>query len=330
MKRALARAALLAFAVLLSLAVVEQALRWAGYEYRPMSVKIGKTTDARYFHLFGDRHFVYDPELIWRPKPGYEIFNAQGFRGPLMDGERDPGALLVVAIGDSNTLGWAGESGANWPAALGAVVAGEGPGGEVVNGGVWGYSSFQGVRRMREALQYKPDVVLVSYGSNDAHRVRRVDREFAGKSSFFRSFERRFNHYRLGQLITATTHRLGGGSDAPLRPRVSLPDYKRNLREIARLGREAGARVAFLTRPFVGPITAPDRWKNFAYEYNAATVEIAIEEGVPVIDLYTEFKGRAEHFRDESHFTNEGHAQAGRFVYNELQPVFAAIKGELR
>ncbi|MDH3743685.1 MAG: GDSL-type esterase/lipase family protein, partial [Acidobacteriota bacterium] len=186
MRQVFARATLVVFVVLLSLAVVEKALRVVGYEYRPMSVKIGTTTDARYFHLFGDQHFIYDPELIWRPKPGYEIFNHQGFRGPEMTPEPESGVLRVVAIGDSNTLGWAGADGSNWPAALGRAMEGARLPAEVVNGGVWGYSSFQGVRRMREALQYRPDIVLVSYGSNDAHRVHRPDREFARKSKWFR------------------------------------------------------------------------------------------------------------------------------------------------
>ena len=151
----------------------------------------------RLHHGFGQRTAINE---LHRHHPG-EVAH-------LLPGQ---GVLRVVAIGDSNTLGWAGAEGSNWPAALGRAMTGARLEAEVVNGGVWGYSSFQGVRRMRETLGYRPDVVLVSYGSNDAHRVHRPDREFAGKSGWFRAFERRFNHYRLGQLMTAATHRLKSG-----------------------------------------------------------------------------------------------------------------------
>jgi lysophospholipase L1-like esterase len=325
-KQLLGKLALSGITVFLCLFVAERGLRAIGYEYRPMSVKVGRTDDARYFHLFGDRHFVYDPDLIWRPKPGYEIFNDQGFRGPELTRERQPGVLRLFAIGDSNTLGWAGVGGPNWPAVIDRLLHQAGHEAEVVNGGVWGYSSFQGVRRLREVLVFQPDIVLVSYGSNDAHLVRRTDDEFSGKSSRFRDFERWFNHYRLGQLITAASHRMGGRGENALRPRVGLGEYEDNLGEMARLAREVDVQLVFLTRPFTGPIADPSWWKNFAYDYNAATVKVGTAKGIPVIDVYSYFKNRDEYFSDESHFTEAGHELAGRLVFTDLQPMLEASR----
>ena len=95
------------------------------------------------------------------------------------------------------------------------------------------------------------------------------------------------------------------------------------------MGRQAGGQVVLMTRPFVGPVVDRNKWKNFAFDYNAATVEVAQAEGVPVVDLYSEFKGRDDYFSDESHFTSAGHDLAARIVLTELQPVIAAATGEL-
>jgi hypothetical protein len=151
-KQVAARVLLLVCSGLLALVLGEQFLRLAGYQYRPVSIDVGNTEDARYYHLFGSDQFVYDPDLIWKPRPGADVFNAEGFRGPLMGRAKDPGRLRIITIGDSNTLGWAGPEGPNWPQSLGRLIAERGIEADVVNGGVWGYSSLQGLARLRQAV----------------------------------------------------------------------------------------------------------------------------------------------------------------------------------
>jgi lysophospholipase L1-like esterase len=323
MKGLVARLALLFVATLLAVFLVEQLLRAIGYEYRPVSVDVHDTEDARYYHLFGSDHFVYDPDLIWKPQPDHQVFNSQGFRGPLMT-EKKADVVRIVAIGDSNTLGWATPNGANWPLEVGRLFREAGRAAEVINAGVWGYSSLQGLRRFEQVLEHRPDVVLVSFGSNDAHRVRRPDHEFAGRTSRFRDWERWFTHYRLGQLTTAALHALGG-RNGELQPRVDLDEYRGHLHRMAQLGRSEGVWVVFLTRPFEFEISDPLWWKNFGYDYNAATAEVAAAEKVPLIDLYSLFKGRRAYFADESHFTAEGHGVAAQIVATHLEPIVAQL-----
>lgn len=324
MKAVLARLAVAAAAIFVCLWAVEEVLEAVGFEYRPMSVQLGEgLQDARYYHTFTDHSFVFDPRLIWRPRPDHGIFNRQSLRGPVLDGERSA-AVRVIAIGDSNTLGWAGSDGANWPAAAGRVLRSAGHPVEVVNAGVWGYSSYQGVERMRQILDYRPDLVLVSFGANDAHRVARSDRDFAGHPGALPGLRRRLGGLRLAQLLTQVEHRWAN-HNAELEPRVELADYRRNLAQIAELGRRAGARVVLLTRPFDGPVYHPQWWKNFAPGYNRATAAAAAELGLPLIDVYTLFKGRSRYFADESHFTRAGHELAGREVATGLLPVVESI-----
>ena len=317
-RRTGARLLLLLVATLFSLGAAELALRLAGYEYRPMQVAAGPDPDARFYHLFSDAHFVYDPELIWRPRPGHAPFNAMGYRGPEVGPLRLPGTVRIFALGDSNTLGWADEEGANWPAELGRLLRAQGGGYEVVNAGVWGYSSFQGLARLREVLELSPDLVLISFGSNDAHRVARPDSDFARRPLLLRRLELTLREWRLMQLLAAVREGVRP-AQAALRPRVDLEEYEHNLRSMVEACRRRDAVPVLLPRPFVGPVTDELWWKNFGADYNRAAARVAEAEGVLLIDLYSFFKPREDLFADESHFTAPGHRAAAEIVRLHLQ-----------
>ena len=49
----------------------------------------------------------------------------------------------------------------------------------MVNAAAFGWSSYQGVRRLEEMLKLDPDLVLFSFGANDCQHVVRSDAEFA-------------------------------------------------------------------------------------------------------------------------------------------------------
>ncbi len=313
---------LAAASVAVALVLAEQLLRAIDFEPGALDVAVGGTSDARAYHVFEDSHFVWDPELIWRPRAGFEVFNAQGFRGPELDAPKMPGEFRVVAVGDSNTLGWGGAAGAHWPGYLHLALSERDPGWSVVNAGVYGYTSFQGLRRFREALALEPDLVLISFGSNDAHPVALPDREFARRPLTGQRFERLVRRRRVGQLLTVVWGRLRAlAARGGLEPRVPLDEYRANLTQIATEARERGVGVVLLTRPYTGDVRGPRRWKTFAHLYNAASAEVADSEDLPLVDLYTLFKGRAAYFADESHFTAPGHRLAAEIVLETLEPL---------
>ncbi len=316
-----AKIGLLVLSLGAALGVAEVVLRAAGYEYQPLQITVGNAGDARAYHLFGDQNFVYDPRLIWRPRAGYGVFNELGFRGPEV-GPRNR-ALRIATVGDSNTLGWAGPDGANWPAELGRRLAEAGVEAEVVNAGVWGYSSYQGVARTREALALEPHLVLISFGANDAHPVSRPDAEFFGRSLARRRFENAFAGLRSVQLLAAGIDRLDPAGGEP-RQRVSREDYRRNLETMIDDVRRAGAVPVLLTRPYVGPVLGDTHWKRLAPEYNLATVAVAEGQALLLIDVFSFFKEMDELFADESHFTEEGHRLAAALIFEHLRPLLAA------
>jgi lysophospholipase L1-like esterase len=320
----LLRIALALAASLLTLAAGELVLRLAGYTYSPVQIGANITGDFREEHAFRDRHLTYDRVLIWRPKSGpFSPFNPQGFRGLPVTPDKPAGARRIIALGDSNTFGWDVDEGANWPAQLHALLAASHPGTEVINAGVWGYSSFQGERRFRELISLDPDIVLVSFGGNDAHQVTVPDAEYVRRHDGIDRLTRATRHSRLAQLVVAAWDRVQGATSAGGRlvPRVSLDDYTRHLRSIVAEGRARDTRIVLLTRPFIGASTDPASWKSHAPAYNDATRRVAQTEQTPVIDVYDAFKDRPDLFDDESHFGVEGHRAAAALIHAELARV---------
>ena len=323
----LGQVALIFLAVLGSLLIFEGALWLINYEYTPLRIKLQKWSDWRQYHAFEDRDFVYDPELIWRPRTSGGTFNEQGYRGKLLTTERQRLPARIFAIGDSNTLGWSGKDGPNWPRYLEDRLNENGLPSVVINAGVYGYTSYQGLRRFKETLSFSPDIVLISFGANDAHRTLMSDAEFARNRIRENQWDKILMKFRLGQMVLAALDNYSGVNKKTLIPRVSVEEYEQNLREIIRLSREHDIKVVLLTRPFTGSSPNALWWKNFAAEYNAATMKLGIQETVPVIDVYSYFKDCEECFVDESHFTKKGMLIAADIIYKKIASAHPAKRG---
>lgn len=317
-RHAASRLLMVVVAVGVTLAVLEFVLVVTGFSSVPVAIRIGNQGDARTLHVFEDQNFEYDPVLIWRPKPAHSVFNRQGFRGPEIAPDKPPGEIRIFTVGDSNTLGWSGADGPHWPGDLSALVGRERSGVTIVNAGAWGYASYQGVRRFRQTLVFNPDLVLVSFGSNDAHFVTQADKDYDAGSLRQSEFGRALQRLRLGELIVSALDRSGGKT---LQPRVSLDDYRANLETMVAEGRARGVQIVLLTRPYVGSIPNPYWWKNRGADYNAATAEVAARLNVPFVDVYSYFKGRDSLFADESHFTAEGHRLAAAVILDHIRPL---------
>jgi lysophospholipase L1-like esterase len=323
--RRLARIALVIAAIIVAIALGEVALRAIDYHYSPVKIGDGIAGDFREEHAFHDRHLVYDPDLIWRPLSGqFSPFNPQGFRGLPVVMPKPAGTFRIFALGDSNTFGWDVDDGVNWPAQLHTMLKDQGA--EVINAGVWGYTSFQGLARFKELIAFNPDLIMVSFGGNDAHQVRVPDDRYVRGHDRIDRLTRATRKLRVAQLAVAGWDLAGvaAAGSGSLVPRVSLDDYRRNLREMIALGRSRGIIVVLLTRPFIGESDDPKSWKTYAPQYNAATLAIAAEEHVPAIDVFAAFHNREKLFDDESHFGVEGHHEAALMLHDALLPLIAA------
>jgi lysophospholipase L1-like esterase len=186
------------------------------------------------------------------------------------------------------------------------------------NAGVYGYTSFQGLRRFKQSLKYKPNLVLISFGCNDAMHVTISDVEFASRKLRNNNWDQVLMQTRMGQLLLNALDSLPGNAER-LVPRVTPEEYKANLIEIIRLAAAQQIKVVLLTRPFTGTSDSVWGWKNFEPQYNAATLEVAKRTGVLAIDVYSFFKDCSECFLDESHLNEMGLREMAKLLNKEIQ-----------
>jgi acyl-CoA thioesterase-1 len=80
------------------------------------------------------------------------------------------GRPVIIAFGDSLTAGYGADPGDSYPDYLQKDLDAKGYHYQVVNQGISGNTSKDGVDRLEEALRLKPVLVIVAFGGNDGLR----------------------------------------------------------------------------------------------------------------------------------------------------------------
>jgi len=116
---------------------------------------------------FNDPGAVYrhtSPDGQWR----FQI-NSQGMRDDRdFEYDKPPGTKRIISLGDSFTIGYEVAADQTFSAVLEHELRTAGHNVEVLNAGVSGYSNAEACAYLeRELLKYQPDLVLVSFYSND-------------------------------------------------------------------------------------------------------------------------------------------------------------------
>ena len=284
----------------------------------------GGMEDWRLAHITADEFREPDPVLLWRPAPRAP-YNAHRLKGPEPAAPKPPGVLRVIAYGDSNTDGPDAGGWTEWLQDALAARRGAGdPRPEVLNAGVVGYSSYQGLKRFEaQAERYEPDVVLVSFGWNDAApSAGPPDRLYEPPP--LAGLLRMANRYRafLAVSYAVRPQEPPPAAAETVRPRVSLDEYADNLRRFVALARRLNARPVLLTRPHelaVEQLRQASGWRRTVPAYNRALLDVAAAQGVAAIDVRRWAHGRpTAPFADESHFTFAGHEAFGNHLAREL------------
>jgi lysophospholipase L1-like esterase len=281
--------------------------------------------DWRIAHITGDDLREPDPVLFWRPVAA-SPYSSQRFKGPEVAEVKPPGTFRVFCYGDSNTDG---PRRGGWPERLQEVLdrdaVSSGQRFEVLNAGVAGYSSYQGLLRFRgEVGRFDPDLVLFSFGWNDlAPAIGKPDKEFEAPSGTIVAVQRVLLHFRFYRValnyLRPAARTATSDSDSP---RVAIGDYVANARAFADLARDHGARVALLTRPHRDApalLARTPNWRASVPLYNEALLRFGTESGVSVLDAQEAFAGQPDRFADECHFTLEGHAAMATWLAAALR-----------
>ncbi len=314
-------------AVIVTLGTVEYGARAAiglglVETYRPMRTLVpAGTEDWRLAHITADRHREADPVLLWRPVAGGP-YNTQRMKGPLAAIPKPPRTVRVICYGDSNTDGPAR---GGWPEHLATelqVRVGDTARIEVLNAGVAGYSSHQGLLRFRNQVErFNPDVVLVSFGWNDlATALGPPDRAFEPPPAWRVGLDRFLLDYRIVRVARSIAARRVVTAPATGH-RVPLEDYRANLRGFIATARAHGAAPVLLTRPYRLPteqLRAADGWRSLVPRYNRALLSLAKRRGVLAVDVQAAFEAATDDFEDQCHFSPAGQRRMAALVADAL------------
>lgn len=125
------------------------------------------------------RAFVWDNETLWQLKPNFRgqaftfpvAINEQGFRDAQSTPIKKQHALRIIAIGDSRTYGYGVEQDETFAFYLEEYLNKYGIDAQVINGGVHGYSIVQCRARLKQLVDYKPDMIVLAPGYNDRRYI---------------------------------------------------------------------------------------------------------------------------------------------------------------
>ncbi len=176
---------------------------------------------------------------------------------------RQPRTVRLLALGDSTTFGWGVEQDETYPANLERILQEKHP--EVVvqvlNGGVPGYTSFQGLHHFKKnAAAYEPDIVLFGYIVQDARKTaitdkqqRLIDLEVQRRqrNPLYRLRLVRFLHWKYVKFLSWRNQQLSDEAkgDPTAQTRVPLRDYKENILTFEKLCKAQDAQLVLFGFP---------------------------------------------------------------------------------
>jgi len=294
-----------------------------------------------------------DPNLFWRFREGKHIdsrrfsyidynINSDGRRGPERTEQKQPGTFRVVALGNSCTFGWGVPYNNIWTTRLETSLHSRWETGdvEVINAGVPGYSSHQGLIYLRnELFDLDPDILLIMFGWNDhwsaGHNI--PDAEQQPPSQWVLAVHNAVSPLKLYQflrkvVLTVTDEekevRLDG---VGTKRRVSLDEFYTNLISIIREARRHNVEpvllippVASLEQYFAGTSSTLHSLHGM---YQKEIHRVARREGVGLVDLQAAFDKDDRLYDDAQgdpvHFNARGHAVTAGAILEAIEPIRA-------
>ena len=247
--------------------------------------------------------YQFDSRLFWRYRPNSEEkdwgikINSLGFRDYEFSAKKN-NKFRIIVLGDSITVGHALRLEETYCKQLeellnkGEVTKRY----EVINGGVPGYTSFQGARYFKIiSKKFNPDLVIVYYGTNDGDFARCTDNDLS-PFKLTRLLIARNIYLRLRslQFFLKKIYNRGGLNNIDWKIRVSPEDFRANMETIKKDAKKDEVKILF-----VKPCQRFEIVEN-------NTEQLYIPPH-PYIDLYDLFKNYrdnpSEVFLDDKHFT---------------------------
>jgi lysophospholipase L1-like esterase len=287
---------------------------WVDSEQRRLETPKGvRAEDVAWLQYFEETRFIE-----YKMKPSVDIQAVDPFSEQEVaagrtfhlasnsDGFRDrefapatPAKVRIVSLGDSSTFGWGVDPEYTYQRLLENRLNARGPNQfEVLNLGMPGHTSAHGVRVLDHyALPLEPDVLILSFGANDARyepepvgvKLGR-DETTLGAAKFallrFETFKllRRGIFSVYDPFASVAADRKAGTRPQLVRA-VPRPDYEINLRRMIAAGREAG-----IPSVLIALCTVPEYIRMMQY--------VADTEGMPMVNGLQIFEDKMLDVRD--------------------------------
>lgn len=303
-----------------------------------------------------------DQVLFWRQKANLKVrfqgvevkTNFLGLRDLRANFKKTKNTFRIVCLGASPTFGWAVKYEDTYPYQLERMLrskGGEEKVYEVINAGVIGYTSYQGLLFLKkEILRLSPDIISVPYVINDIDRDRfyrsngKSDKELKPKDSRLLHLENLLEKSKLFriwrkialQTVAVGVKFLGTERNHLGAVRISPQEYENNLNEIIAIARQNGVKVVFIKMPvsFFPHEELPEKKKHFQETkdrqlfqcgkdvkvYNEIIESVAEKNEVPLVDIALAFaENKAKNlFITPIHPSASGHKIIAAEVYNTL------------
>jgi lysophospholipase L1-like esterase len=279
--------------------------------------------DRTYLDIFGPVHTADDRVALlrrfaptvpaeFRGNPTWRIaINADGFRNAEI-GRKAADTIRIACVGDSWTFGMPVDQDQTYPARLAEHLAHRTAHAarryEVINFGVLGYTSFQGLQLLKSrVLDLQPDIVAIGFGMNDSEVAGYRDKDMVATSpprlgTRMKEAARDLESYKLldyialrvkfhpramGEYLIEDSNDKGSGAVdyTTIEPwtRVAPADYERNMREMIEMSRSHGARVVLLDN---------ELWDESPY--HPVLQKLSAELNIPFIDSLAIVKAAKE------------------------------------
>jgi lysophospholipase L1-like esterase len=233
------------------------------------------------------------------------------------------GKYRIICLGDSITYGESLPSGKDYPSVLASLLRQRHPALDtvVINSGIGGNTSVQGVARLkRDALWYRPHVVIASFGLNDGNighwpldPIR--ERRLRGDLKNWERLDALLRHSHIYLTVRGRTRRLlrrlgwiNGPievrTDGPPKPRVSHDGFALALEQLVQRLQAAGCKAVFLAtmtpvgdafHEELGPVVQQRQFETYQ-AYNRLICSATDSNGAHLLDLHSML---APYSRDE-------------------------------
>lgn len=315
---------LLAFlAVVIFLGLAEMALEIWNLDF---AVRKRYTFDSHFYidPLVAQGKFLKDPILFWRLNPQYPFpspgaINSKGFRDREFDIKKGKGIYRIICFGDSVTFG-APENKVRieqvYPKRLEVLLNLSFPERhfEVINAGVPGHSSYQGLLYLKELLRkgYGPDLVAVDFGDDDAApAVYYSDKEQHSQPLWVIKLQNCLINFKLYKFLCnliILPKKADISGKEKFNSRVSYKEYMENINEMVKIAHKSNIEIVYIT-----PLVFENRKIVPIYPFQPDIPRVNL------IQRLKNFRGDLKDlFVDNCHFTPLGHQIVAEEIYKVL------------